>query len=1252
MFLNNAIYKYLNNEVDSSLMKKGAEIMRSRNVSDVRHNSDQKYYQALVYHNHTVKIYYENAFHVDNVQCTCSNKVPCEHIVATMYQLLSMKDKEIKTNHEDKNQTAKIVQIKADQPFTLKSDGLMDYQKATQYRKLPSNNAKLFQPMLKLLRPAQPKTFGYGTEYSNILNESGELDIIILKREFNYYKDDNQEYSEVARVSFKAEQDQLYTKCSKCNQVISVLCDHQYALLNHHEFQKLVFSNKWRDFENTVKLLAAEKRISIDKFKALYSIYFAGESAKATLSKHNFLDYEKLTLLMQEIRELKFGDKNEIAEMLTAMSGKSTEIKKNALLWIIEDNDQLLPELLEGVVPKTKDKLSSKISAAEEPLYFNEEELLFYNNLEELQKKYDNKYQAQHANIFIKYLKENIETLNSIIHYYIMEYEPLYNIKKKDLQQFTFSDHQVNLSVDVGEDQLFYQLQLKLKISDRIIDAEKENILFHDAFLIIDDKAFLFEDSAVLHYYHALGTKVLLTDKDNPAPLLDLLNELHQKFEVSFPEKYQPVSGELGSPSKELYLKEAGEYIMMQPKLAYDETLNIAIPNADRYITETTEDGASIIYEPDPEDVSGFCRFLTESHPSLKSSFDTYGNFFIHTHEMIKNAWFLSFFETCRTEGITVFGQESLKNFRFNTNPANISLGISSGIDWFDVNVEVMFGTQKASLRDWVESVKNNEKFIRLDDGSLGLIPEEWFEKLKQVLLLADEEKGKLKMNKFKMGAVDLLFEEISDEELKSEISVKLKQLNDYEFKKVYALPELRAEPREYQVMGYQWLKALCDLGFGGCLADDMGLGKTLQIISLLADQKAANKGTSMAVVPRSLLFNWAAEIEKFCPSISFINYHGIDRMLKREEIFNYDLVITTYDTATNDVEFFRKHNFNYIILDESQAIKNPNSKRYKAMRLLRSTNRVVMTGTPIENNTFDLYAQFSFLNPGIFGSQQNFRNHFALPIDKNNDQDAAMMLRKIINPFLLRRTKEQVAKDLPERTENVIYCEMGKAQRDYYEALKIRIREDIENNIKKEGFNKVRFKIIEGLLRLRQVCNSPQLVDPTLQRLTSVKIETLMDIIINDLGSHNALIFSQFTTMLDLIRKELDKNHIPYAYLDGSTKDRKAAVETFEKNDNIRLFLISLKAGNTGLNLIKADYVYLIDPWWNPAVEAQAIDRTHRIGQVKNIFAYRMICKNTIEEKILELQSKKKKLAADLVVTDENVFKSLEKDELMGLFL
>ncbi|MBK9150497.1 MAG: DEAD/DEAH box helicase [Saprospiraceae bacterium] len=557
-------------------------------------------------------------------------------------------------------------------------------------------------------------------------------------------------------------------------------------------------------------------------------------------------------------------------------------------------------------------------------------------------------------------------------------------------------------------------------------------------------------------------------------------------------------------------------------------------------------------------------------------------------------------------------------------------------------------------MKQWVESVRNNERYVLLDDGSLGLIPDEWYEKLKQVALASDEEKGKLKISKYRFGVIDSMFEELSDVKMMKEIKSKMKQLQHYEFKKTYPVPaEVKADLREYQVLGFQWLKALNDLGFGGCLADDMGLGKTVQVLSLLADQQKQGKGTSLAIVPRSLLFNWAAEIDKFCPSLQYIHYHGPDRMLKREVLKDYDLVITTYDTATNDVEFFKDIHFNYIILDESQAIKNPASKRYKAMRLLNADNRIVMTGTPIENNTFDLYAQFSFINPGIFGSQQYFRDRFAIPIDKEQDSETAQLLKKMINPFLMRRTKEQVATDLPERVENIIYCEMDSVQRSFYDSLKNTIKSEIESAVFSKGFDKARFKIIEGLLRLRQVCNAPQLVDPSLpvHKRSSVKIETLLDIVENDLGNHNALIFSQFTSMLDIVRAQLDKKEIKYAYLDGSTKDRKGAVEYFEQNEDVKLFLLSLKAGNTGLNLTKADYVYLIDPWWNPAVEAQAIDRTHRIGQTKNVFAYKMICKNTIEEKIVELQSKKKKLASELVVTDENVFKSLDKEEIIALF-
>jgi SNF2 family DNA or RNA helicase len=311
------------------------------------------------------------------------------------------------------------------------------------------------------------------------------------------------------------------------------------------------------------------------------------------------------------------------------------------------------------------------------------------------------------------------------------------------------------------------------------------------------------------------------------------------------------------------------------------------------------------------------------------------------------------------------------------------------------------------------------------------------------------------------------------------------------------------------------------------------------------------------------------------------------------------------------------------------------------------------MTGTPIQNNTFDLYAQLSFTSPGLLGSKTSFKNNFAVPIDNNGDTDAAKLLRKLIHPFLLRRTKEQVAKDLPDKTESIIYCEMGATQRKLYNNLKRQIKEDIEAAVEEKGLNKSKFQMLDGLLRLRQMCNSPQLLNSSFSgsNAESVKIDILLQNLTEELDQHNALVFSQFVSLLAIVRKELDKRGIKYAYLDGSTVKRQAEVEKFMNQDDIKIFLISLKAGNTGMNLTKADYVYILDPWWNPAAEAQAIDRTHRIGQDKQVFAYKLICKDSIEEKILKLQERKKTLAKDLIRTDENVLKSLDKQELMSLF-
>lgn len=430
-----------------------------------------------------------------------------------------------------------------------------------------------------------------------------------------------------------------------------------------------------------------------------------------------------------------------------------------------------------------------------------------------------------------------------------------------------------------------------------------------------------------------------------------------------------------------------------------------------------------------------------------------------------------------------------------------------------------------------------------------------------------------------------------------------------------------------------------------------MGLGKTLQIIAfILSQNKKHPQNTNLVVVPTSLLFNWQAEVEKFAPSLKILTHYGANRIKNTLHFAGHEIVLTTYGMLLSDIRFLKEFNFNYVFLDESQAIKNPNSERYRAARLLKSRNKVVLTGTPIENNTFDIYGQLSFAIPGLLGSKQYFRDIYSIQIDKFENTKRATDLQHKIKPFILRRTKKQVAKELPDKTEMVIYCEMGEEQRLIYSAYEKELREYIsakdEHEIAKNSMH-----VLTGLTKLRQICDSPALLKDEEQfGDSSAKIEVLMEQIENKSSQHKILVFSQFVSMLDLIKEELQKRNISFEYLTGQTKNRAAKVNEFQENDQVRVFLISLKAGGTGLNLTEADYVYLVDPWWNPAVENQAIDRCYRIGQKKNVIAVRLICPNTIEEKIMKLQQSKKELANDLITTDNSVFKKLSKQDLMEM--
>ncbi len=579
-------------------------------------------------------------------------------------------------------------------------------------------------------------------------------------------------------------------------------------------------------------------------------------------------------------------------------------------------------------------------------------------------------------------------------------------------------------------------------------------------------------------------------------------------------------------------------------------------------------------------------------------------------------------------------------------------LAVTTGIDWFELGGQVDFGGQTVALPDLLAAARRGETMVTLGDGSMGMLPEDWLKKYGMLADLGvgeDGEGGALRFGKAQAGLLDALL--ASQPEIKLDIGFGKVRQNLPRFEGVIAKeapPGFRGELRPYQREGLGWLEYLQKFDFGGILADDMGLGKTVQVLSLLQSRRARrqSKGPSLIVVPRSLVFNWIAEAEKFCPRLRVLDYTGTGRHATREDFPDYDLIVTTYGTLRTDIVDLSQILFDYVILDEAQAIKNADSQAAKASRLLHGRHRLAMSGTPIENHLGELWSIFEFLNPGMLGTASVFKKHASGA--SAADEGARSLLARALRPFILRRTKKQVVEDLPDKVEQTLFCDLEPAQRQIYEELKAHYRQALLRKEVSELGGRGKIEVLEALLRLRQAACHPGLIDPERSGDASAKLDMLMPQLaeVAEEG-HKILVFSQFTKFLGLVRDRLDADGIRYEYLDGRTRNRAERVESFQTNPDIPLFLISLKAGGLGLNLTSADYVYLLDPWWNPAVEAQAIDRSHRIGQVNQVFAYRLIARDTVEQKILELQQKKRDLADAILDENRNVIGTLTRDDL-----
>jgi SNF2 family DNA or RNA helicase len=588
-----------------------------------------------------------------------------------------------------------------------------------------------------------------------------------------------------------------------------------------------------------------------------------------------------------------------------------------------------------------------------------------------------------------------------------------------------------------------------------------------------------------------------------------------------------------------------------------------------------------------------------------------------------------------------VFGAEKLKSYKITAVTPKLSLSIGSGIDFLEGEASLEIEGQSYSLFDVINQY-NKQKYIQLNDGTQAVLNEKYIKRLER--LFKKQKGGKVKISFFDLPLVEEMIEEKMSNEAFERSREVFEGFNKIKSQRFKAPKAVNAELRPYQQQGVKWLNYLHEQKLGGCLADDMGLGKTLQTITLLSNIYPKETKPTLIVMPKSLLFNWEKEVEKFNPQLTYYTYYQQNRDI--EEAVKHHLIFTTYAILRIDIEKFNEKDFYYVILDESQNIKNLLSQTTKAVMLLNADNRLALSGTPVENNLTELYSLFRFLNPAMFGSLEDFNQSYTYPIQAGSDKETAGELRRKIYPFILRRLKKHVLKELPAKVEQILYVEMSAEQKKLYEDRRQYFYQFLRTQIGKEGIEKSQFYILQALTELRQIASVPEA--RTDGKIISSKREALMENLLDAAANgHKCLVFATFLNAIEVIGEELNNSGIDYVSMTGATRNRQELVDRFQNDKSCRVFLMTLKTGGVGLNLTSADMVYIYDPWWNIAAENQAIDRTHRIGQEKTVFSYKLITKGTIEEKILQLQEQKRELFDNIIASDSASIKSLNESDI-----
>ena len=735
----------------------------------------------------------------------------------------------------------------------------------------------------------------------------------------------------------------------------------------------------------------------------------------------------------------------------------------------------------------------------------------------------------------------------------------------------------------------------------------------------------------ISEFLDRVWTKLPSSELYEPSQFLQLMEPVFQ------PATYNP----------KLFLDEEGSLLTLEIDNVYETKhgeFTLPGPNPDFQTGSYTCDGQTYLVRRHQDEEAQLINELTSMQFQSRSN----KLWFLEPEEAI--AFLLDFYPSL-VESYRVYGEKALSRYKMRTAQATIMAEVRSNEKdkWFSLDISVDYEGQTLPLEKIWKAWVRGKRYVQLKDGSYTSLPEAWLEKLSHKLTALGLDPGKPPQQKFKQfeaPVLDSILEDLPNASTDSFWNKLREKISTFREVKPIAPPKgLNASLRGYQSQGLSYLNFLSEYGFGKTV-------QTLAFIQYMVERKF--HGPNLIVVPTSVLPNWEREAEKFVPGLKRLTIYGTRRDSMFKHIEKSDLVITTYALLRRDLEEMEKHEFNTVILDEAQNIKNPNTITARAVRRINARMRLCLSGTPIENNLFELWSLFEFLMPGFLGSQHAFQRGIVKPI-KDGDAETLEYLRTRVRPFILRRTKAEVAKDLPPKVESVTCCALEEAQAELYAVLARKLRAQVLADVDEKGLARSQMSILDALLKLRQICCHPRLLKMDLpgfsNNLPSGKFDAFKDMAMDIVeGGHKVLVFSQFVQMLHIIRQWLEFSQVPFCYLDGASKDRFDQVDRFNNSPEIPIFLISLKAGGTGLNLTSADYVIHYDPWWNPAVESQATDRTHRIGQTRQVFSYKLICQNTVEEKILKLQDAKRNVA-EAIIPGQDTWKSLTREDLEMLF-